>query len=66
MATLFIQHVVRVHGVPDSLVSDRDPIFTSHWWRRMLELLGIKANRSSAFHPQTDGSTERMNSVLEH
>ena len=65
VATIFIQHVVRVHGVPDTLVSDRDPIFTSHWWRRMLELLGIEANRSSAFHTKTHGQTERMNSVLE-
>ena len=51
--------------MPDSLVSDRDPVFTSHFWRRLLELLGIRANRSSAFHPQTDGQMERMNSVLE-
>ena len=65
VATLFLQHVVRLHGVPESMVSDRDPIFTCHFWRRLLELLGIKANRSSAFHPQTDGQTERMNSVLE-
>ena len=57
--------MVRAHGVPDTLVSDRDPVFTSHFWRRLLDLLGIKANRSSAFHPQTDGQTERMNSVLE-
>ena len=65
VATLFLQHVVRLHGVPESMVSDRDPIFTCHFWRRLLELLGIKANRSSALHPQTDGQTERMNSVLE-
>ena len=65
VATLFLQHVVRVHGVPESIISDRDPIFTCHFWRRLLELMGIKANRSTAFHPQTDGQTERMNSVLE-
>ena len=65
VASLFIQHVIRVHGLLDSLVSDRDPVFTSHFWRRLLELLGIRANRSSAFHPQTDGQTRRMNSVLE-
>ena len=65
VAALFLQHVVRVHGVPSTLVSDRDPIFTSHFWGRLLELLGIHANRSSAFHPQTDGQTERLNSVLE-
>ena len=65
VATLFLQHVVRVHGIPDSIISDRDPVFTCHFWRRLLELLGIRANRSTAFHPQTDGQTERMNSVLE-
>ena len=65
VASLFIHHVIRLHCLPDSLVSDRDPVFTSHFWRRLLELLGIRANRSSAFHPQTDGQTERMNSVLE-
>ena len=64
VAALFLQHVVRVHGLPETLVSDRDPVFTSHFWRRLLELCGIWANRSSAFHPQTDGETERMNSAL--
>ena len=48
------------------MVSDRDPVFTSHFWRRLLELCGIRADRSSTFHPQTDGQTERLNSVLEH
>ena len=47
------------------MVSDRDPVFTSHFWGRLIELLGIRANRSSAFHPQTDGQIERLNSVLE-
>ena len=65
VASLFIHQVIRLHGLLDSLVSDRDPVFTSHFWRRLLELLGIRANHSSAFHPQTDGQTERLNSVLE-
>ena len=65
VAALFVQHVVRVHSLPDTMVSDRDPVFTSHFWRRLLELCGVRANRSFAFHPQTDGHTERMNSVLE-
>ena len=65
VAALFIQNVIRLHGLPQNIVSDRDPIFTSHFWCRNLALLGIRANRSSAFHPQTDGQTERLNSVLE-
>ena len=65
VAALFLEHVVRVHGLPKTLVSDRDPVFTSHFWRRLLELCGINANRSSAFHPETDCQTERMNQVLE-
>ena len=65
VASLFIQHVIRAHGLPDSLVSNRDPVFTSHFWRQLLELLGIRVNRSSAFPPRTDSQTERMNSVLE-
>ena len=55
VAFLFIQHVIRLHGLPNSQVTDRNPVFTSQFWRRLLELLGIRANRSSAFHPQTDG-----------
>ena len=51
VVSLFLQHVVRVHGLPDTLVSDRDPVFTSDFWHRLLELYGIWANRSSAFHP---------------
>ena len=65
VATIFVQQVVHLHGLPSSLISDRDPIFTSHFWRRLIELLGIRANRSTIFHPQTDGQTERLNSVLE-
>ena len=66
VAALFLQHVIRVHGLPETLISDRDPIFTSHFWGRLIELLGIRANKSTPFHPETDGQTERLNSVLEH
>ena len=64
VAALFIQHIIRVHGLPETLVSDRDPIFTFYFRGRLIELLGIRANRSSAFHPRTNGQTERLNSVL--
>ena len=65
VVSLFVQHVVKVHGLPETLVSDRDPVFTSHFWTRFLELFGIRANRSSAFHLLTDGQTELLILVLE-
>ena len=51
VASLFVQVVVRVHGLLETLVSDRDLVLTSHFWTRLLELCGIRVNRSSAFHP---------------
>jgi hypothetical protein len=64
-ARLFLDYVVRLHGVPTSLVSDRGSIFTSHFWTALAELLGLQRRLSTAFHPQTDGQTERMNQILE-
>ena len=61
VSALFLHHVVRVHDLPETLVSDRDPVYPSHFWRRLMELCDIKANRSFAFHPQTDGQTGRTN-----
>ena len=49
VVALFVEHVIRIHGLPSNIVSDWDPICTSHFWRRLLDLLGIHANRSSAF-----------------
>ena len=65
VARLFIDTVYRLHGLPTDIVSDRDKVFTSHFWRHFLALLGVKPNLSTAFHPQTDGQTERVNQVLE-
>ena len=65
VALLFLKEIVANHGVPVSIVSDRDPKFTSEFWNEFTKLLGIKLKMSSAMHPQTDGQTERMNRTLE-
>jgi hypothetical protein len=64
-ARFFVDYVVRLHGLPESLVSDRGSIFTSHFWKSLSRILGIKGRLSTAFHPQTDGQTERMNQTIE-
>jgi hypothetical protein len=64
-ANSFIRDIFRLHGFPLSIVSDRDPKFTSRFWKRFMQLLGVNLNLSSAFHPQTDGSTEVINQVIE-
>ncbi|GAB4815672.1 hypothetical protein N2152v2_002718 [Parachlorella kessleri] len=55
----------QLHGMPTTIVSDRDPKFTSSFWRNLYLVLGTKLAMSTAYHPATDGQTERMNSVLE-
>jgi hypothetical protein len=66
LAKIFWREVIRIHGiVPTSIVSDRDPRFTSTFWRTLWQLLGTKLAMSTAFHPQTDGQTERANRTIE-
>ena len=61
----FLDNVYRYHGLPDDIVSDRGTQFVSKFWRSLFEILKVDIKLSSAFHPQTDGQTERVNQVLE-
>ena len=65
LARLFIDNVFRLHGLPDSIVSDRGPQFAADFWRYLCSCLGIATRLSTAFHPQTDGQTERINASME-
>ena len=65
LAFLYIKEIVRMHGVPISIVSDKDPRFTSRFWHSLQKTLGTKLSFSVAFHPQTDGQSERVIQVLE-
>lgn len=65
VSKLFLDQVVKLHGVPETIVSDRDPIFTSNFWRALIQAVGPKLNYSTANHPSTDGQTERVNQCLE-
>jgi len=64
VAKLFFNNIYRLHGLPLSIVSDRDTRFTSHFWKQLMEHLGIRQDMSTAYHPQTDGSTERANRTI--
>ena len=65
LAQLYIDRIVKLHGVPSRIVSDHDAKFTSRFWKKLHEALGTKLDFSSAYHPQTNGQTERVNQILE-
>ena len=65
LAEVILREVIRLHGIPLSIVSDRGSLFTSRMWANLMYALKIERRLSTAFHPQTDGQTERQNSTLE-
>ena len=65
LARLFRDNVWRLHGLPESIISDRGPQFVAGLTRELNGMLGIKTKLSTAFYPQTNGQTERMNQELE-
>ncbi|CAJ2679171.1 unnamed protein product [Trifolium pratense] len=65
LAEIYVEQIVKLHGIPSSIVSDRDPRFTSRFWESLQEALGTKLRLSSAYHPQTDGQSERTIQSLE-
>jgi hypothetical protein len=66
VAALFLQHVFKLHGLPSSIVSDRDTVFTSLFWEELFRRQGVDLAMSSSYHPQSDGQTEVVNKSLEH
>ena len=64
LAQIFFHEVVRLHGLPKTIVSDRDVKFVSYFWKTLLKLMGTQLKFSRAYHPQTDGQMEVINSSL--
>ena len=62
---LYRREIVRLHGVPVSIVSDRDPRFTAQFWKSFQKAMGTQLSMSTAFHPQMDGHSERTIQILE-
>eukprot|EP00253_Pinus_taeda_P019879 PITA_19879 len=65
IAHIFMQNVFKLHGLPKTIISDRDVKFTSAFWKTLFAELGTQLNFSTAYHPQTDGQTERVNQMVE-
>ena len=65
LAELYVSEIVRLHGIPLSIVSDHEPQFPSRFWKELQSAFGTRLNFSTAFHPQTDGQPERVIQVLE-
>jgi hypothetical protein len=65
LARIYLKEIVRLHGIPRKIVSDRGTQFTSKFWKGLQQAMGTKLDFSTAYHPQSDGQTERVNKILE-
>jgi hypothetical protein len=65
LSQVFLRTIIANHGTPEEIISDRDKLFTSKFWTTLMAMLGTKRKLSTAFHPQTDGQTERTNQTME-
>ena len=65
LAFILLDRLIRDHGIPRTITSDRDKLFTSNYWKTLMGMIGTKLKMSTAYHPQTDGQTERANQTLE-
>ena len=65
VAESFLKEVWKLHGLPSEIISDMDAKFAGEFWESLCKQLGIKRKMSKAYHPQSDGQTERVNQVLE-
>ncbi|GJX39976.1 putative reverse transcriptase domain-containing protein [Tanacetum coccineum] len=65
LARLYLKEVVTRHGIPVSIICDRDPRFTSNFWRSFQKAMGTRLDMSTAYHPETDGQSERTIQTLE-
>ena len=65
LAYAFYKYVVADHGLPTQIISDRDKLVVSKFWQSLMDLMGVQHKLSTAYHPQTDGQTERLNQTLE-
>ena len=64
IAKVFLEHIVKMHGLPKSIVTDRDTIFVTNFWKELFKLYKVDLNLTTAYYPQSDGQTERVNQCL--
>jgi RNase H-like domain found in reverse transcriptase/Integrase zinc binding domain/Integrase core domain/Reverse transcriptase (RNA-dependent DNA polymerase) len=65
VAQEYLDAVYKLHGMPSKIITDRDPLFTSNFWQEIMHRLGVTLHFSTAYHPQTDGQSERLNQCIE-